>query len=184
MNTRILFLATAMMYAFTLCAQQNLVKLGGVAQGFANHDREYAGITAGFESRISRHFTMGLDVDYFRSSEALSGQPEVLDVRNVWNVQPEFKFYLKEAFQGFYLGGHLGYNKFNYRYKLNGSNVEINANAGPASLVATGFTLGYSHTVYGRISMGLFAGGDYFFNPGRYGDGAKFRFGINIGYGL
>lgn len=182
MNTRILFSAVALMSTFTLCAQQNLVKLGGLAQGFANHDREYTGVTAGIESRISRHFTFGLDVDYFHSQEALGGQPEVEDIRNVWNVQPEFKFYISEAFKGFYLGGHLGYNILKYRYELNGNTIELPQNTGPGSLVATGFTLGFNHTLIGRIQMGLFAGGDYFFNPGRYGDGAKFRFGVNVGY--
>ncbi len=173
-------------FFFTLClsAQENLLKAGAVAQGFANHGREYTGLNLGFESRISRHFTFGLDIDYFHSREAVSSMPGVEDIRNVWNVQPEFKFYLREALQGFFLGGHLGYNKFNYRYEQDGRAVELAGDTGPSSLVATGFTLGYRHTVIGRIKMGFFAGGDYFFNPGRYGDGAKFRFGVNLGYGF
>ena len=184
MNARILFSVAALLFTSTLGAQQNLVRLGALAQGFANHDREYTGITAGIESRISRHFTLGLDVDYFHSREAVGGQAGLEDIRNVWNVQPEFSFYLKESFRGFFLGGHLGYNKFNYRYEQDGNEVAPPQDTGPGSLVATGFTLGYSHALFGRIKMGFFAGGDYFFNPGRYGDGAKFRFGINLGYGF
>jgi hypothetical protein len=102
-----------------LLAQRNQISLSGTYGLLINDDRpdvrfDAIGVALGYEGKITKHFTLGGDLDWqFVEPELtfvdpyfpLTAAPAPYSIeRRQINVRPTLRYYFKRAFRGLYLG--------------------------------------------------------------------------------
>jgi hypothetical protein len=103
----------------------------------------------GFETKIGKQTTFQLDVtaSFWKS---FRGSQEQFVI-----VTPEFRYYFREIFSGFYFGGHLGGTAFEMQ-KFNYSNTN-RYQEGFGYMI--GGTIGYQYKINDRFNAEFFIGG-------------------------
>jgi len=97
------------------------VTYGNVHDDYESKDFRAIGQALGFEAKLSRHFTLGGDLDWQRlKSEFAIASPysQVLGLpslaysidRHQINVRPTVRYYFKRAFKGIYVGAFGNYS--------------------------------------------------------------------------
>jgi hypothetical protein len=168
--------------SFSVKAQQNSLGLGGAFQTFSNVpvEPEHIGLALTFENKMSKHFSSGVLAGFF--PKKLTDQDRALKYsRTLITFQPEIRFYLKEVFRGFFIGGNISYNHFSENYsKLHGPSPDFIST--PKNYLGFGFSLGFQSKISEKILWGIQASGSLVPNPGVVGSGSRFLAGTNFSY--
>lgn len=172
-----LFLLAFLSFLMTanLAAQKNQLSLSGTignANGGYNPNSKYYyfGTALGYEATLSKHFTVGLDVDWQRfGSESeiaepltASGQPLVpyYVLQHQINLRPTVRFYLNQAFRGLYVGVFGAYSYLTIKtsgYPENASYLpDIYTDPSDHSGGGFGVTYGYRLKINPSVRITLF----------------------------
>lgn len=104
----------------------------------------------GIETRLGNHFTFNVDLTASLWKE-IKGKPYL-----GMQLIPEFRYYPKAAFNGFYVGGFTGMDAFRTS-KWNYSPSHVQDGVG----ICLGLSLGYELPIAKRWSMDFYAGGGW-----------------------
>ncbi len=183
----ILLLFVLLSVAAVLPAQKNLLYTG--AQAFTLNTEEVSGFgpAIGFESVLSNNTTIGVKAAALFSDKpftrSIAGNWRLLE--NMFLIQPGFKFYSKEPFQGFHFGAHGAFMTYGSKLleKNSGTRLSADVNELSNSSIGFGIDLGFSTMVNNRIVFGIEAYGDLLFGVTVNDEGAL-PLGLNarIGY--
>lgn len=148
----------AMLFFVTVAlAQNNLVYADLMTKGLISFEAYFSGPAMGFESVLKNKTTIGVKTGLLFSSKGYDDAGFLLLKERLLVVQPEIKFYTKEAHKGFFFGVHANYHNYTQKFKdeRNGTVTRAMATQIRNSFFGLGADLGFATAITDRFSFGI-----------------------------
>lgn len=166
-------IAAMLFFATVALSQHNLVYADLMAKGLLSFESYFAGPAVGFESVLKNKTTIGVKTGLLFSSKGYDLAGFQLLKERLLVVQPEIKFYTKEAHQGFFWGVHANYHHYDQKLKdeRNGAVTNVVLTEIRNSFFGFGADLGFATAVNDRLTFGISGSVDFLPGISIYADG-------------
>ncbi len=180
-------IAAMLFFATVALSQNNLVYADLMAKGLISYETYFAGPSVGFESILKNKTTIGVKTGLLFSSKGYDAAGFLLLKERLLVVQPEIKFYTKEAHQGFFWGVHASYHSYDQKLKDERDDTVTRAMATEIrnSFFGFGADLGFATAINDRLTFGISGSVDLLpsisiFEDGDIGIGLDARIGYRF----